>query len=165
MGLINNKRAAMSISIDLLAVATLVLVVFALSIFSSHNNRVDETINTGQKAESIYSSAKILDFYILEIGSKIMVGDNAVEKFRAGLAKYKKSDGNYIYSVLGEIEKLLDVNHIRIENTNKLIIDFDITLSKSFQPENAAWGGLKQIVYRYKLHKEFRLIQNPSKTP
>jgi len=151
MNIIKNKKGVMSIAVLLLVLATLVLVIYSLFVFSIRSNSVQEYITSGVALEELYSRAVMLNFFLDDICYNVGSGGNAISEFRAGLNQYKDSNGAYITSIpydLSQIESQLDGSHISY-NGGLLKVNFNITMISTSYFADLSKGREFEVNYNY----------------
>lgn len=122
---LKNKNAKMEFSILLLSIATLVLIVTSLLVFSSRTNSFGESIAVSDNFEELYAKAEKFDFYLSNMISKLEV-PISYDSFRIKFNEYKDKNGNYLLPDFNEefrqIESQIDGDHISPDRIHFTIV-------------------------------------------
>lgn len=141
------NRKAMSISIVLLVILTLILVTLSIGYFIVSQNKVSEILTVPSAIDSVYADSIFFNFYldtIFDRASKDFQFKDGkgkfIEKFNEEISKtvfYSYYDNEISYSSISEDKTEL--------SENKLALSLDITISYKFNDKKGIG-----IEYNYK---------------
>ena len=149
-----NKKAV-SLSILLLTLSSLVLSGLSLFYFYSLNNEINEIIDLHTNIDKIYEKKDLVDFYVNDIFEncvkdfEITSSEQAfLENFKNTLKNYKDENGNYFVE---ELQQLESVNEENIDiNENTLTLHLTISIKEE-------WPDIKTVyVYEKRFEKVFK---------
>ncbi|MEK6872987.1 MAG: hypothetical protein AABW90_03165 [Nanoarchaeota archaeon] len=151
-----NKKAV-SISILLLVISTLILSITSLSYLIIKNRDIKKTIVVSSEIDKLYLKESLLNFYLDDIFEKAVNEFNYVngkqifiDNFRKELEKYKDKNGLYPMSELKQAESINEENLDLSED--KLVLRSRLELKEVYVN-----GGGDGGTFIYKYEKEFVL--------
>jgi len=144
-----NKRA--DISVSLLVLMTIVLLISSIFIFITNINKVGAEVIDVKFIDEVYVRENEIDFYVNEAMTRAVKNfdqgygkQDFIVQFKKELENYKV-DGEYVLKELGDVEKQITENNIKIED-NKVSINLIIKIIDD--------TGEFSIAYSYQ--KEFK---------
>lgn len=153
----------MPLSITLLVVATFILIVTSLFIFSIRKDNFNNQINAVAYFERFYSDEPAMDFYIKQIVNRVDVSNqqDIFNAFKKELDAYKNNAAGYPLPEFEQLEAQLNKDHITIEN-NILKINFEINFSRTVS-DSADPNANKLFTINYR--KKFEYTRDISSNP
>lgn len=137
--MLNKNKKSMTLSIVLLVMATLVLVITALAVFSYRDAKISESILSGTGAEKVYVQAEILNFYLRTISKNIESEENPVLDFKKEFYEYRLQDGKFIFPELAQIEPQINSEHIQVKN-KEVSVNFAVSIEQAFEKGYASYN-------------------------
>jgi len=143
-------KKAMSISLVLLVVVTLMLIGTSLVYFAYSERGENVILKIPSEIDSVYKSEAILNFYLREAFDKASIDitpntgkDVFIQKFKGELVNYKITNNfNYIPEIY-QVDSTINENNVNI-TSEKISLTLDITL------ENRNFDKGIYIKYNYK---------------
>lgn len=152
-----NKKAV-SISILLLVISSLILSITSLSYLSIKNKDVKRTIGVSGEIDKLYLKESLLNFYLEDIFEKAVKDFNYlngkrafIDNFRKELERYKDKNGLYPINELKQVENISEENLELSENRLGLKLNLEL---KEVYVDNYDEGG----VFTYNYEKDFEKV-------
>mgnify|MGYP001595905303 FL=1 len=158
-----NKKAV-SISILLLVVSSLILSITSLSYFSIKNRDIKKTIGVSSEIDKLYLKESLLNFYLRDVFEKAVMESSIssdietsknvfIDNFRKELEKYKDKNGLYPMTELKQAESIGEESLELSED--KLVLRLNLELKEVYVKEYDENG-----VFIYDYEKEFEKVFN-----
>lgn len=152
-----NKKAV-SISILLLVISSLILSITSLSYFSIKNRDIKKTIGVSNEIDKLYLKESLLSFYLDDVFEKTVKDFNYVngkqvfiDNFKKELEKYKDKNGLYPMTELKQAESISEEN-LELLN-DKLVLRLKLELKEVYVKEYDESG-----IFIYSYEKEFEKV-------
>ncbi|MEK6830940.1 MAG: hypothetical protein AABX77_02830 [Nanoarchaeota archaeon] len=156
-----NKKA-ISISILLLVISSLILSILSLAYFMTKNNDIKRTISFSNGIDEVYLKEDLLNFYLQDIFDKAVrdleaildsvdSGQAFINSFKKELNDYKDKNGNYPMKELQQAENQISEENVELTD-NKLVLKLHLEIKKSYI------SGEEGGTFTYNYEKQFEKV-------